>query len=151
VERIESTLLFSTWSPNKFNFVQGFAGYGHEYEKSSTQKPHHIRNSIIHNRIICYTLGPVKLILRFEVDACMPSSTRNNRTKSIQTRTGFTVLLTGAAVAASCTVEIKTGHAGNQLHSSKTLSQMWFSQTPILCAGHYWSNGNFMSPMVTNV
>ncbi|KAL3482060.1 glycosyl hydrolases family 2, TIM barrel domain-containing protein [Aspergillus californicus] len=151
LETVESTLLFSTWSPKNFNFVQGFAGYGHEYEKSSTRKPHHIRNSIIHNRIIRYTLGTVRLILRFEVDACMPSSIKNNRTRSIQTPTGITVISTGDAVASSRIVEIKTGRAGKQLNNSKTLSQMWFSQTPILCTGHYCSDGNFMPPTVTNV
>ncbi|KAL2826089.1 hypothetical protein BDW59DRAFT_179662 [Aspergillus cavernicola] len=155
VEMVESsTLLFSIWSPKKINFVQGFGGYGREYEKSFTRNPRYVRSSIIHNRVIRYTLGTLRIILRFEVDACMPSpSTKNNRTtkKSMHTPTGITVVSAGDLVASSGIVEIKTGPVGKQLDNSKTLEQMWFSQTPILCTGHYQSNGTFLPPKVTEV
>ncbi|KAL4885170.1 hypothetical protein BJY04DRAFT_214511 [Aspergillus karnatakaensis] len=160
LEVINSTLLFSRYSPRTTHFVDAFNGYGHEYEKASTHRMLPIRDSIVHNRVICYTLGTVKIILRFEVDACMrvpaflvdkSRATKTNPTLT-PTPTGFTVLDRGdPAVAASRLAEIKTRPATKLGMNTDALSQMWFSQTPLLCKGRYHGDGVFRPPTVANV
>jgi hypothetical protein len=147
VEVVRCTVLFSCWTPNSTRFVMGFEGYGHEFEKASTRQPSGLGESMTHNRVICYVLGGVKIMVRFEVDACIGSKRDTSRTMSVsnkdQTPTGYTVLTRGHIVEPSRIVEIKTGPAGKNLAISKNIAQLWFSQTPILCTGQYSSSGVF--------
>jgi hypothetical protein len=101
----------------------------------------------MHNRVIRYVLGGIKIIVRFEVDACIGSASDISRKMSVsnkdQTPTGYTVFTRGYIVEPSRIVEIKTGPVGKNLGISKNIAQLWFSQTPILCAGHYGRDGVF--------
>ncbi|KAF5863920.1 hypothetical protein ETB97_009027 [Aspergillus alliaceus] len=145
IEVVASTVLFTTYANSKVNFVQNFEGYGREYEKASTWTPRHVRGSITHNRVVRYTLGGVRIMLRFEVDACMPAKPCNMpESSSMKTPSGLTVVKAGRLVGPSRIVEIKTGPARKALDVSKNLSQMWFSQTPILCMGQYTEDGAFL-------
>lgn len=155
IETVESTVLLSTWTPNKVSFVNGFQGFGHEFEKAATVKPDFTRGSIAYHGVVRYTLGPMRIIMRFEADACTqpPSGLLSNTRARPPTRTPteFTVLNKGKPLSPSRIVEIKTGPAGKQLDSGTTLSQMWFSDTGILCTGNYKGQGIFPLPSVTNV
>ncbi|PGH27412.1 hypothetical protein AJ80_00890 [Polytolypa hystricis UAMH7299] len=148
VEVVRSIVLFSCWTPKGTRFVKEFAGYGHEFEKASTWKPHDVRESVMHNRVIRYVLGGVKIIVRFEVDACIGSQRDIPRTMTMSdkyhTPTSYTVLTGGYLVEPSRIVEIKTGPVGKKLETSKNVAQLWFSQTPMLCTGHYDRNGDFL-------
>lgn len=147
IEVVHSTVLFSCWTPNNTRFVKGFGGYGCEFEKASTRKPNGLRESVTHNRAIRYNFGGIKAVVRFEVDACTGPIRDIPRTMSLsnkyQTPTGYTVLTRGYIVEPSRIVEIKTGPVGKNLEVSKNIAQLWFSQTPILCEGHYDRNGIF--------
>ncbi|PYI12682.1 hypothetical protein BO78DRAFT_300835 [Aspergillus sclerotiicarbonarius CBS 121057] len=146
VEVVQSTVLLSTWTTSKINFVGKFEGYGHEYESVSTWQPRYVRGSIIHARAVSYTLGGIKLLLRFEVDACRPGKQHRKEGGDVQTKapTGINVVNSGTLVGPSRIMEIKTGPVGKRLDSAKNLSQMWFSQTPILCMGNYQGDGTFL-------
>ncbi|GAB1190982.1 hypothetical protein APSETT444_000150 [Aspergillus pseudonomiae] len=149
VEVINSTVLFSCWTPRAVNYVKGFHGYGHEFEKVSTRQPKAVRDSLTHNRIIRYMFGDVKIIMRYEVDGCTGSDRDIHMampTSEVRkTPTGYTVIKRGKLVAPSRVIEIKTGAIGKNLDISKNTEQLWFSQTPLLCAGHYDEAGNFTS------
>jgi hypothetical protein len=147
IEVVASTVLFSTWSTKKINLVQGSAGYGREFEQASIQKPYYVRSSIIHNRVVSYTLGEIIIILRDAIDACTPHKGRRKLPKAIgsQTPTGLTVVNAGTLVGSTRIVEIKTGSVCRVLRISKALSQIWFSQTPILCRGYYKEPGIFFA------
>ncbi|RAL02475.1 uncharacterized protein BO80DRAFT_36321 [Aspergillus ibericus CBS 121593] len=146
VEVVESTVLLSTWTTSKINFISQFQGYGHEFERVSTWKPRYIQKSIIHARAVSYTLGGIKILLRFEVDACKPGKKHNSNGESPRTKapTGIEVVKEGTLVGPPRIVEIKTGPVGKRLDSTQTLSQMWFSQTPILCTWNYQEDGTFL-------
>ncbi|KAI9865692.1 MAG: hypothetical protein M1813_002150 [Trichoglossum hirsutum] len=158
VEVIGSTVLFSTWTERATVFVKKFVGYGREFEKAWTKTPAEAKGSVTHNRIVRYSLGGLKVVMRFEVDGCMgddenPSqestgttdtwttatSTRRSKRshKKPGTPTNYTILGHGTLTAASRIIEIKTGPVGKDLASPRNLAQLWFSQTPILCTGQY--------------
>lgn len=107
-----------------------------------------------HNRVIRYMFGDVKIILRYEVDGCTGSNNDICRgisaSKSDKTPTGYTVLRWGNSVALSRIIEIKTA-VGKNLDVSRNTEQLWFSQTPIFCAGHYDETGTFTSITKKNV
>ncbi|GKZ18522.1 hypothetical protein AbraIFM66951_003403 [Aspergillus brasiliensis] len=163
LEVIESTICLSTWtsSKNHTNFVGKFEGYGHEFEKISTWNPRYVRGSIIHNRVVKYTLGGIQILLRYEVDACLPgkpvrnqpptttstTTTNNNQ----QSPTGISIIKSGTLVPPHRIIEIKTGPVTKRLDNSKTLSQMWFSHTPILCTGQYQPDGTFLPAKTQNM
>ncbi|KAE8375357.1 hypothetical protein BDV26DRAFT_267987 [Aspergillus bertholletiae] len=149
VEVVNGTVLFSTWTQRAVSFVTGFHGYGHEFEKVATRQPKGVKDSVTHNRVVRYMLGDVKMIMRYEVDGCTGSDKDIYMAMPIsqvqQTPTGYTVLNCGKLVAPSRIIEIKTGAVGKNLDISKNMEQLWFSQTPNLCAGHYNEGGNFTS------
>ncbi|PWY94974.1 hypothetical protein BO94DRAFT_507803 [Aspergillus sclerotioniger CBS 115572] len=152
VEVVESTVFLSTWAPVKTNFVSKFEGYGHEFESVSTWKPRYIRDSIIHARSVGYTLGGIKMLLRFEVDACMPARKHSGGgVAPIEAPTGIKVVNEGTLVGPSRIVEIKTGPVAKRLDFAKNMAQMWFSQTPFLCKGNYEADGTFLPAEERNV
>lgn len=146
------------------SYPTAFGGYGHEFEKAFTRFPNSCSGSISHNRAIAYTLGHVKIVMRFEVDAykegtlagppqgtyTAPSNAAIARANAAPTPTGFTVAARGHPVAPARIVEIKTGGVGKNL-STKAKVQMWLSQTPILYAGTYAGPGVFQSVSEVNM
>jgi hypothetical protein len=147
VEVVQSTVLFSTWTKGNINFTRGFAGYGHEFEKASTQQPKSVKGSIAHYRAVHYVLGGIRVIVRFEVDgfvrATQSLSQSHGYPNQVQTPTGFTILGRGHLVESAQVIEIKTGPIGKNLEITRNIAQLWFSQTPLLCTGHYCEDGLF--------
>lgn len=167
VEVVRNTVLFSRWSKSPVSYMNSFGGYGHEFEKAFTKYPNSCKGSISHNRAITYTLGGVKTIMRFEVDAYKegalptsaappqgaytgPSNAIMARANAVPTPTGFTIAARGHLVAPARIIEIKTGGVGKNL-SSKAKVQMWFSQTPILYGGNGGASGIFESVTEVNM
>lgn len=169
VEVVRNTVLFSRWSKSPVSYIPSgsFGGYGHEFERAFTRFPNSCKGSISHNRVITYTLGGVKIIMRFEVDAYKegalpqsagashgaytgPSNATMARANAVPTPTGFTVAARGHLVAPARIIEIKTGGVGRNL-GLKAKVQMWFSQTPILYAGIYGEPGVFGSVSEVNM
>lgn len=149
VDVIKNTMLFSCWTPKAKTYVDRFQGYGYEFEKAYTRRPSDVEDSITHNRAICYTLGDVKMILRYEVDGCIHSNRERHKKLNSSDRdthttpTGFTVIGWGKLIDPCRIIEIKTGRLGRSLDNSKNLEQLWFADTPILCTGKYDESGRF--------
>lgn len=94
--------------------------------------------------------------MRYEADSCTGSDNDIRRGmpgpgRSETTPTGYTVLRRGNVVAPPRITEIKTGTVGKNLDGSTNTEQLWFSQMPILCAGHYNETGTFTSSTKRNV
>ncbi|CAL1713743.1 unnamed protein product [Somion occarium] len=68
----DRTVLLQRWEPSAV--VQASRGsYGHNFEKISTTAYPGCEESKSHHRIVKYDLSGLTLIVRFEVDACLPT------------------------------------------------------------------------------
>jgi hypothetical protein len=136
------------WEDRRFN-----GGFGKEFERTFTRTPDCSSGSLVHKRAVGYTLGGLRLMVRFEVDACLQEPpaelTSEMLGKVVNTPNGHRMILKGALSKAEGIVEIKTFWAGKSV-DGRALSQMWFSRTPILCQGFH-RNGVFGQITVTNV
>ncbi|KAI9773264.1 MAG: hypothetical protein M1839_002176 [Geoglossum umbratile] len=164
VEVVGSAVLFYTWTHRAVGFSQGFVGYGREFEKAWTRTPAGMAGSITHHRAVGYALGGVRVVMRYEVDGCMegdgqqqsadgwiPTGPKRQFGKKLVTPTNYTIISRGTLTPPSRIIEIKTGPFGKNLSTSSNIAQLWFSQTPILCAGQYNADGIFTSVSVTDM
>ncbi|KIK69991.1 hypothetical protein GYMLUDRAFT_150751 [Collybiopsis luxurians FD-317 M1] len=69
-----STVLFSRWEKRTQEVMTGFT-FGFNFEDKTTKPVTGCEESTGHHRIVDYDFNGLKIVLRFEVDACLPSST----------------------------------------------------------------------------
>lgn len=151
-EIVGNSLLLTRWID--WEQRAGYSGgYGKEFEKKFTEIPECAKGSLVHKRAVAYTLGGLRMMVRFEVDACLkaPPPEAPGSTKEATTPTGHRILLKGVLSKAEEVVEIKTSsvRAGRR-NMGKNLGQMWYSQTPVLCQGFH-DGGVFVRTKVTNL
>ncbi|KAF8811046.1 hypothetical protein BYT27DRAFT_7134500 [Phlegmacium glaucopus] len=151
VEIVGNSVIFSRWidwESRRFN-----AGYGKEFERKFTKIPECSRGSLVHKRAVGYTLGGLRLMVRFEVDACLEAPAEDSgKGEVVMTLNGHKLILKGALSKAEEVVEIKTRAARGAVNcgiTEKDMSQMWLSMTPILCQGFH-KNGVFERIEVTD-
>jgi hypothetical protein len=147
-ESVGRTVLFSCWTgAETHRWANGTptAGYGTNFERTFTEYPQSSRNTVIHNRIITYTLGGVRLLVRFEVDGRLISASpvTDGRSEKYVAPTGMQVISSGSFAPSENIVEIKTGSSRKKLDTGKNLAQLWISMTPILISGVYEEKGTF--------
>jgi hypothetical protein len=143
------------WESRRFS-----EGYGKEFEKAFTNTPECSRGSLAHKRAVGYTLGGLRLMVRFEVDACLQEAPAELASETLgevtNTPNGHRIILKGALTKAEGVVEMKATavSAKHPTHGNpiggKAFSQMWFSRTPILCQGFH-RNGVFERVAVIDV
>ncbi|KAF8073568.1 hypothetical protein FPV67DRAFT_1478431 [Lyophyllum atratum] len=66
------TILFNRWE-NRYQELMSGRTFGFNFERASTIPAPGCEDSTGHHRIVEYDLNGLKLIVRFEVDACIPS------------------------------------------------------------------------------
>ncbi|KAF8534065.1 hypothetical protein BDD12DRAFT_897046 [Trichophaea hybrida] len=158
-EIVGGTVLFSVWMVFKTCYVDGSSksGYGRNFEKLFTKAPEEAERSITHNRAVEYSLGGIRILLRYEVDACVSipgiqsQQQQQQPDRSTTTPTGFRVLSRGSLVASDRIAEIKTTRVGKNLATSNNIAQLWFSCTPMLLMGYHRGEGTFSELAETNV
>ncbi|KAI6103155.1 hypothetical protein EDD16DRAFT_1727661 [Pisolithus croceorrhizus] len=150
IDLLGQTCLFTRREETLVETIQGFRGYGHQYELAAT-KPRGSEGEISHHRIICYDFGRLKVLLRYEVDACTkPESeddsllasfsalsvgTRGASTPSndsaFSTRFGVKVKMSSprSVVPQSSVIEIKTRAVHKELDWKEFYPQLYLSQT----------------------
>lgn len=69
----KKTVLFNRWEKRYREAMSGFT-FGFNFEKASTVPGVDCENATGHHRIICYDLNGLKMVVRFEVDACIPTA-----------------------------------------------------------------------------
>lgn len=68
------TCLFTRLEAQNTDTVQGFMGYGHEYEKAATRATRGCERATGHHRMISIDIGELKILLRFTIEACTSST-----------------------------------------------------------------------------
>jgi hypothetical protein len=149
-----NTVIFSSTFGGESRRVT--AGYGKEFKKNITETPNCSTGSLVHKRAVGYTLDGLRLMVRYEVNACLEAPEETTKTEEVViTPDGHRLILKGALSKAEGIVELRTtaitgrdpmGYAA----SRKASSQMWLSMTPILCQGFH-RNGVFERIEVSNV
>ncbi|KAF8246410.1 hypothetical protein K440DRAFT_632135 [Wilcoxina mikolae CBS 423.85] len=157
-EIVGGTVLFSIWTVFETCYVDGSSksGYGRNFEKLFTKAPEEAEGSITHNRVVEYSLGGIRILLRYEVDACVgipgvQSQQQQQPDRSTTTPTGFRVLSRGSLAASDSIAEIKTTRVGKNLATPSNIAQLWFSRTPMLLMGYHQGEGTFSELAETNV
>ncbi|KAG7290748.1 hypothetical protein NEMBOFW57_000751 [Staphylotrichum longicolle] len=153
----DKTALFTRVEEQTTETISGFKGYGHNFEKAYTKIP---TGSTAHHRIVGYTFGGLKCLVRHETDGYIGSRTPRELTDDLSNALkglsiskvgspinrplpGAVIVKTdGKAVDPSSTLEIKTRVAHRQLDMAEVVPQLWISQTPNLVVG-YHRNGVF--------
>lgn len=145
-------LLYLGWSEWGYNPSALRKTYGINFERKFTAP---LPEGIIqHNRAIAYGFGGLKIMVKYQVDACIgPLTTPEAQTmqrSTFTTPTGLNVSFNGTMISPESIVEIKTLREGFSSLHSRTLEQLWFSQTPILVTGYHNGHGSFSSVEITN-
>jgi len=152
-EIVDDSVILSRWIDWESRWSN--FGYGKEFEKAFTKTPDCSRGSLVHKRAVGYTLGGLRLMVRFEVDACLQEAPAELASETlgevVNTPNGHRMSLKGALSEAEWVAELKmTAISARKPNHGKALSQMWFSRTPILCQGFH-NNSVFERIEVTNV
>ena len=132
-------------------------GYGSAAEKAFTTPEPSLKDVTNHYRVICYSFGGLKFVVRFQVDAHLPlnqsscssaqtindisasfvKETKSNIKKEINTRS-LQVISDGSIIPSSALVEIRS-HRRHEREPvlERVLPQMWFGRIPHLALVPY--------------
>ncbi|KIK96154.1 hypothetical protein PAXRUDRAFT_139076 [Paxillus rubicundulus Ve08.2h10] len=134
-----------------------FRGFGHEYEEAATTATRGCEKATGHHRIVSYDFGGLKVLLRFEVDACVATSASKDdellaalstlkigsRGAALTTAPPSVTPSTTSALSVNFTVpgtltpqgnmiEIKTRALKRQIDWAEVYPQLYLSQTAYL-------------------
>lgn len=148
----DKTALFTRVEDKTKEIIQGFRGYGHNFEKAYTKIP---SGSTAHHRVVGYTFGGLKCVVRHETDGYVEKESTQklydnladalkglsiSKLGGVMNRLGEVTVETGGRVVdVSSTLEIKTRAAGRVLDMAEVSSQLWISQNPNLVVGYHRS------------
>ncbi|KAF2646861.1 geranylgeranyl pyrophosphate synthetase [Massarina eburnea CBS 473.64] len=176
VEVTNNTAIFNRDETKTEEYIspKEFKGYGHTFEKKCTRNQ--INGSTGHHRILSYSFGNLKFLVRHETDGYVGvtiphlpaevanddedlsvildtlslSRASNRPTKTYPSDTILAVRKGGHTVPMSATLEIKTRVSHRPLAIEDVVSQLWVSQTPKLVRA-YHTKGEFAVPRVEDV
>jgi hypothetical protein len=134
-------------------------GYGHSFEKATTSFDKTLRDSSGHHRVVRYSLGDLRCLVRYEADGCIEDVGENTETKAeggndaddlldalkamsivsprVEVTGTMQVRHQGRVVPPSTLLEIKTRTVYLGLSLDKVIPQLWFAQTPNLFVGFH--------------
>ncbi|KAG8935326.1 hypothetical protein FRC01_003078 [Tulasnella sp. 417] len=145
------TCLFTRREEKDSEYLTRPRGYGHEYEKAATRWPKGSERATGHHRVISINMGGIKILLRFELDACTQAVPSAPSVLVDDLVTALTELRTEPSdsvnassfnsldikrsenrtlVSQSSLIEIKT--RSGTLDVDDTAPQLYLSQTPYL-------------------
>ncbi|KAK0185663.1 hypothetical protein F5146DRAFT_1144172 [Armillaria mellea] len=93
----EKTVLLNRWD-NRYRVQASGYTYGYSFENHTTKPASGCESSTGHHRIITYDLGGFKMVVRFEVDACIPTKPARI-TKHVSVASSSSSLTTADALA----------------------------------------------------
>jgi len=161
----EKTVLFRRWEKKNEAFGgKNQKSYGFNFEHEVTTPATGCQDGTGHHRIITYDFGGLKLVVRFEVDACLPSptsttndagddladmvsdltiSSTTSSSSSSANIPSLKIVRGGRVVPQSSLMELRTRSITSKNTNWKdTFPQLYLSQTPL----HYLAiheEGNF--------
>ncbi|KAF9778716.1 hypothetical protein BJ322DRAFT_1114053 [Thelephora terrestris] len=165
-----NTVLINSWPPVTKQTIGHSDSYGYNFEKACTHPAPGCESGTGHHRIITYDFGGLTMVVRFEVDACLPFPTTRSRRKSGNARNHaksapgaqawgtdtptfrtvskptlrfphVAVIRAGSRVPQSHLIELKT-YSGAKKHWNRSYPQLFLSQTPHIYYGAH-KNGEF--------
>ncbi|KAI0569391.1 hypothetical protein PtrSN002B_011785 [Pyrenophora tritici-repentis] len=154
--------LFTRMEDETTTVIQGFRGYGRNFEKACTKST---TGTSGYHRITSFRFGGLQCVVRHETDGYIDDALgRAAVQKQAKTTAPLPQLLEtlqladsapasthistiavkreGKEVDCSSILEVKTRAAGKSLDMNETAAQLWISQTPHLAVGYY-KNGLF--------
>lgn len=146
VEMVGNTLFIIRNHNNEL--IPDVRGYGHSFLDASTSHEANLKATESHQRIISYSFGGLKCLLRFECDGYVDDiNTELEATDFSIPKTPTSNLIysenSGKAVSQQSILEIKTrSHARGPLDMSEQLPRLWLRQIPNLVTA-YHSRGKF--------
>ncbi|KAG6815064.1 hypothetical protein H0H93_011081, partial [Arthromyces matolae] len=108
VQLAGKTVLFTRWE-NRYREQMSGKTFGFNFEKASTSPAPGCRKSAGHHRIITYDLNDLKLLVRFEVDACIPTASVKSPTAQTTASSPSTAL--DDIIGALSSVKLSKGDA----------------------------------------
>ncbi|KAJ7200323.1 hypothetical protein GGX14DRAFT_372230 [Mycena pura] len=148
------TVLLNRWEKRTRENLSGYT-YGFNFEKASTDPAIGCEDSTGHHRMVSYDLNGLKMLVRFEVDACIPAAAKASAKKKVQsiddlatslagvnlasrgvststTNNGLTVISDGAIIPHTSLVELttRTERRAAEFDWKDAYPQLFFSQTP---------------------
>lgn len=153
--------LFTRIDTESTTLVQGFQGYGRNFEKACTKSA---TGTSGYYRIVSFNFGGLRYVVRNETDAYIGHALERTAVQKHATTDSLshslerfqlvgsppaptytpkiTVRREGIEVDCSSILEIKTRAASKSIDTDETTTQLWISQTPNLASGYY-VNGLF--------
>lgn len=158
------TILFTRWEPRN-KIQQGSWSrprYGFSFEHATTKTARGVLPTAGHHRIVAYDFGELRLLVRFEVDACLPtevaptlddlisqtaslaiSSSRPPEKSQPDTVNGLKILRSGdSLVPQNNIIELTSRVSCGSIDWDNIFPQLYLSGTPRLIIG-YHDAGNF--------
>jgi hypothetical protein len=152
---INDTMFFNQWEEFRLMMINGWqdSGYGHAFEECVTTKEPTLEDSIHHERVVRYELGGLECLVRFEADAYLddgndeikeqltipfpdPPAPKPSRPVLKPPYKLVHVISRGQDINPDLIAEIKSCSTP-KFNMTKTLPQLWFSQTRNLCVGRH--------------
>ena len=145
-EIIGDTLLFYLgWAAKGYGYRE--SSYGSSFGKSFTGP---LSEGIIHHkRVISYTFGGLKTLVKYQVDACM-TTTESGPVPTTFAPTsispsGLQIMEHGIMIPPEHVIEIKTLREGYLPTNPRAMAQSWFTHIPMIMTGYHDRRGCFTS------
>ncbi|KAG6831159.1 hypothetical protein H0H87_005984 [Tephrocybe sp. NHM501043] len=147
----DTVLFYLGWSQWGYSSFPWHPTYGMSFERKFTSSLS--EGTTQHNRVIAYDIGGLKVMVKYQVDACLrpttPLEPQAVQTQAFTTPTGLEIVRSGTMVSPQSIIEIKTLRKCSEPSNPRTMEQLWFSQTPILKTGYHDGYGRFVSVETT--
>lgn len=157
LELVGQTLIFHWgWTAGGYSHRENSYGLSFEDKFTGPYSPGILR----HHRVVAYNFGGLRALVKYQVDAYLSTSHSRDPTPltsvhpwvpSTTSPTGIQIVKHGEVVPPEDVVEIKTLIEGFRPTHHRTLTQLWFSQTPTIIAGYHDGRGHFSSIEKINV
>jgi len=145
-EIVGDTLLFYLgWVSGGYGHREN--SYGMSFEKAFTGPL--AEGTIAHRRVISYTFGGLKTLVKYQVDACINTMASDpvptTFAPMLISPSGLQIMEHGTMIPLEHVIEIKTLGEGYRPMIPRTMAQLWFSHTPVIMAGYHDGRGRFSS------
>ncbi|KAK3706486.1 hypothetical protein LTR37_012696 [Vermiconidia calcicola] len=140
VEAVGNTVFFVRRENAPDERIPNVKGYGHAFPENYTQWKEDVAGSVSHQRMITYTFGGKKFIIRSEADGYLPDELAdgegsNSITVDIPTdMTSLSMHHAGATIPQSAIFDLKTRSVmrKGEDHLDEHIQRFWVNQTPNL-------------------
>ena len=135
VDRVGNSILFTRVEPKNKDYPK-YPGFGHSFEDKYTKST--LPDTICHHRVVTYTFGRMRLLVRCEVDAVQQGGGEVSGTKLVNFKDAtLKVERAGTFCATAPMMELKTKSAryAHEFNFPSAFGQMALSGTNLLALG----------------